>query len=81
MELRSTESRPLVDQIFALGREPLAKEAITPTDPLRKAIEYGLNREAQMRVFLTEPRVPISTKEIERLLRPIPMERKAWLFC
>ena len=81
MELRSTESRPLVDQIFALGREVLAKEAITPTDPLRKAIEYGLSREAQLRVFLTEPRVPMSTNEIERLLRPIPMGRKAWLFC
>ena len=81
MELRSTESLPLVDQIFALGREVLAKEAITPTDPLRKAIEYGLSRESQLRVFLTEPRVPISTNEIERLLRPIPMGRKAWLFC
>ena len=81
IELRATRSLPLVDEIFTLGRQVLASEPLTPTDPLRKAIEYGITREEQMRVFLTEPRVPLSTNEIERLLRPIPMGRKAWLFC
>ncbi|NIR32267.1 MAG: transposase, partial [Gammaproteobacteria bacterium] len=28
-----------------------------------------------------DPDVPIDTNHLERALRPIPMGRKAWLFC
>ncbi len=81
LELRAEKSLPLVDSIFALGRDVLASEALPPSDPLRKAIDYGLTRDAQMRVFLTEPRVPMSTNDLEHSLRAVPMGRKAWLFC
>jgi hypothetical protein len=32
-------------------------------------------------VFLEDPAVPLDTNHLERALRPIPMGRKAWLFC
>ena len=34
-----------------------------------------------LEVFLSDPEVPIDTNHLERALRPIPMGRKAWLFC
>ena len=32
-------------------------------------------------MYLADPEDPIDTNHLERGLRPIPMGRKAWLFC
>jgi hypothetical protein len=34
-----------------------------------------------LKVFLSDPDVPIDTNHLERALRPIPMGRRSWLFC
>ena len=34
-----------------------------------------------LKVFLSDPDVPIDTNHLERALRPVPMGRKNWLFC
>jgi transposase len=34
-----------------------------------------------LRVYLTDPTVALDTNHLERALRPIPMDRKSWLFC
>ena len=51
-----------------------------PSDPLSKALNYARNREQQLRLYLTDPAVPIDTNHLERTLRVIPMGRKNWLF-
>ena len=38
-------------------------------------------RTDRLKVFLSDPDVPIDTNHLERALRPIPMGRKNWLFC
>jgi transposase len=40
-----------------------------------------LREKALMRVFLSNPDVPIDTNHLERALRVIPMGRKNHLFC
>lgn len=35
----------------------------------------------ELRVFLSNPEVPLDTNHVERAIRPIPMGRKNWLFC
>ena len=40
-----------------------------------------MSRRAALRVYLGDPSVAIDTNHLERALRPIPMGRKAWLFC
>jgi hypothetical protein len=52
-----------------------------PKDPFTQALGYMLNRQAELRVFLEDPDVPLDTNHVERTLRVIPMGRKAWLFC
>jgi hypothetical protein len=55
--------------------------ALLPSNPLTKALSYVLERRAELSVYLEDPAVPIDTNDLERALRPIPMGRKAWLFC
>lgn len=78
---RLAHSKPVVDAFFAWCRTQLQRTDLIPSDPYLKALGYVHQREAQLRVFLDEPDVPLDTNHLERALRPIPMGRKAWLFC
>ena len=40
-----------------------------------------MGRTDPLKVYLSDPDVPIDTNHLERALRPIPMGRKNWLFC
>ena len=54
---------------------------LLPSNPLAKAIQYAKARVASLRVFLSDPDVPIDTNHLERSLRAVPMGRRNWLFC
>lgn len=78
---RSTESRPLVEALFAWLKQELVASALLPTNPFTEAARHAVKLQAPLEVFLSDPAVPIDTNHLERGLRPIPMGRKAWLFC
>ena len=40
-----------------------------------------MKREQALKVFLSDPDVPMDTNHLERALRVIPMGRKNWNFC
>ena len=48
---------------------------------LLKAVDYSLNQEKELRVYLTDGRLDISTNLCENALRPFCLGRKNWLFC
>jgi transposase len=81
LAVRGQRSKPLVDTFFAWLEQELVEQALLPTNPFTKAARYALARKQGLEVFLTDPEVPIDTNHLERALRPIPMGRKAWLFC
>ena len=37
--------------------------------------------QVELSVYRSDPDVPIDTNHLERLIRPIPMGRRNWLFC
>lgn len=78
---RRDQSKAVVDQFFDWCDRQLSRTDLTPSNPLRKALGYVMRRETELRVFLEDPEVPLDTNHLERALRPIPMGRKAWLFC
>lgn len=78
---RGHRSKPLVDTLFAWLEQELVEQALLPTNPFTKAALYALERKKGLEIFLSDPDVPIDTNHLERALRPIPMGRKAWLFC
>lgn len=81
LALRAQRSQPIVAAFFASLKAELTQHALLPSNPFTKAAHYALERQDGLAVFLTDPDVPLDTNHLERALRPIPMGRKAWLFC
>ena len=80
-DYRLNHAKPLVEKFFAWVARQFETLGLVPTNPLTGALAYAKNRRFGLEVFLTDPDVPIDTNHLERALRPIPMGRRAWLFC
>ncbi|MCG5531735.1 IS66 family transposase, partial [Halorhodospira halochloris] len=80
LEVRRKYSQPIVSEIWQWCQNIL-KSGREPKNPLIKAAKYALQRKQELEVFLSNADVPLDTNDLERGLRPIPLGRKAWLFC
>ena len=81
LAVRAEQAKPIVESLFAWLEHELVASALLPTNPFTKAALYARERRKGLSVYLGDPEVPIDTNHLERALRPIPMGRKAWLFC
>ena len=81
LEYRSGHALPVVDAFFGWCHDQRQRLDLVNSAPLAKALVYADGRQAQLRVYLGDPDVPIDTNHLERALRVIPMGRKNWLFC
>ena len=77
--MRQNESLPMLDNVFAWCRDHRAKYDL-PTDLLGKAIQYAINQESYLRVYVNDGRLEIDNNAAERILRLIAIGRKNWLF-
>lgn len=80
-QYRLEHSKPIVDTFFTWCWQQLNRSELTPKNPFRKALNYIVTRETELRVFLEDPDIPLDTNHLERAIRPIPLGRKNWLFC
>ena len=78
---RQEHSEPIYHEFFEWVYEQRQRVDLTPSNPLSKALEYVSKRQLTLKVFLSNPYVPIDTNHLERALRVIPMGRKNYLFC
>jgi transposase len=78
---RGEYTKPRVDDFFAWLKPTVTTEILLPTNPFGQAAEYALKREAALKVFLSDPAVPIDTNHLEREIRPVALGRKNWMFC
>lgn len=78
---RLEHSKPVVEAFFEWCEQQLQRTDLLPSSPFLQALGYVIKREHKLRAFLEDPAVPLDTNHLERALRPIPMGRKAWLFC
>jgi len=78
---RVEHERDVVDQFFEWLRIEVKRNSLLPSNRFLKAANYALKREDKLRVYLSNPEVPIDTNHLEREIRPIPLGRKNWLFC
>lgn len=77
---RTQHSLPVVERFFVWCDEQCQREELLVSNPLARALTYAREREAQLKVFLSDPAVQLDTNHLERALRVIPMGRKNWLF-
>lgn len=78
---RTRHEEPIVRAFWRWCDQQCQRLDLEPSHPLAKALAYAQARQAELEVFLGDPDVPLDTNHLERALRPIPMGRKAWLFC
>ncbi len=77
---RQASIKPLVDEFFAWAKERLADTTCLPKGETAKGLNYCVNQEEYLRVFLTNGDVPIDNSAAERSVRPFTVGRKNWVF-
>jgi transposase len=78
---RTEHTEPLVSTFWRWCEAQCLRGDLLPSNPLSKALQYARERQIPLKVFLSDPEVPIDTNHLERALRGIPMGRRNWLFC
>lgn len=81
LSYRQQHSEPVVTEFFNWVYAQRQRTDLLPGNPLAKALAYAYERHTELRVFLSNPDVPIDTNHLERALQVIPMGRKNYLFC
>ena len=76
LEARQKQSLAICDRYFQFCKANKNRS----TGNLRQAMEYSLNEEQKLRVFLENPYCEIDNNRAERSIKPFVMGRKAWLF-
>lgn len=80
LDRRQADIKPLVGEFFAWIKAKKAENAYLPKSKTSQGIEYFLNQEKYLRVFLTDGNVPMDNSASERSIRPFTIGRKNWLF-
>ena len=78
---RQSEVKPKVDAFFSYLHSLKESNDLSFTEYFRKAIDYSLNNEEQLRKFLEDASIPIDNGFCERSLKSLACARKSWLFC
>lgn len=78
VKIRQEKSKPLVDEFFSWCAD--AQNKSLTRSKIGKAIQYALNLEKGLRVYLDDGLVPMTNSLNERNIRPFTVSRKNWLF-
>ena len=75
---RQEHATPLLDGIFEKLEELWPQ--MTPSEPLRKAIDYAMNQRKALYRYLEDGRLRPDNNLAENAMRPVCLGRKNWLF-
>lgn len=73
---RKTLVKPLVDAFFDWCRQSSMR--VPPSSETAKGINYCLNQEKYLRVFLTDSQIPLDNNLAEQAIRPFCVGKKNW---
>ncbi len=76
---RQTSIKPLVEQYFSWIKKLLTDKKILLKGETAKGIQYSLNQEEYLKLFLTDGEIPIDNSASERALRTFTIGRKNWV--
>ena len=76
---RKVEVKPLVSAFFAWVREQLSQGHSLPKGKTSEGLNYCLNHEKYLKVFLKDGNVPIDNSASERAIRPFCVGKKNWM--
>lgn len=76
---RQASIKPLVEEFFAWVKEQATGGSVLPKGETAKGLNYCINQEEHLKVFLTDGEVPIDDSASERALRNFTIGRKNWV--
>jgi len=79
LEERQTSIKPLVEEYFAWVKKCLSNTVVPPKGKTASGLQYSVNQEEYLKVFLTDGEVPIDDSASERALRNFTIGRKNWM--
>lgn len=80
LQKRQKEIRPLVEEFFVWAKEQVAQCAVPPKTKTGQGLNYLINQEPYLKVFLTDGDVPIDNSASERSIRTFCIGKKNWMF-
>lgn len=75
-DCRQKKVKPLVEAYFAWVKEQVP--CITLSEKTTDGLNYSLNQEKQLKVFLEDGNIPIDNSATERAIRPFTIGRANW---
>lgn len=79
LELRQREAVPIWNRMRAVLERDEVKRLL-PKSPIAEAFGYLRNQWDALRRYLTDGRLPIDNNHSERVIRPLTIGRKNWMF-
>ena len=76
---RQTSIKPLVEEYFAWVKENLENKTLLPKGKTAEGLNYSVNQEEYLKLFLTDGEIPIDNSASERALRNFTLGRKNWI--
>ena len=80
LQKRQTVIRPLVEDFFAWVKEQVAACAVPPKTKTGQGLQFIINQEKYLKVFLDNADVPIDNSAAERSIRTFCLGKKNWMF-
>ncbi len=77
---RQSRIKPLVEDYFAWVKKLLSSGAVLPKGKTAEGLNYCINQEKYLKVFLEDGSVPIDNLASERAIRPFTIGRNNWMF-
>ena len=80
LEVRQSESKPIVEEFFNLVNSTMSKKLVL-NKKLKNALIYASNQQKELSEFLNDGKIPLTNSLAERTIRPFAVHRKNWLFA
>ncbi|MGF7012487.1 transposase [Lachnospiraceae bacterium PF1-22] len=78
---RQATIKPLVEEYFTWIKERLSDTSCLPKGKTAAGLNYSVNQEKYLKVFLENGDVPIDNSASKRSLRTFCVGKKNWIFC
>ena len=79
LALRQSEARNVWDRLQTLIDGPAAA-SLLPKEKMSEALGYLRNHWDALRMYLSDPLLPIDNNDVEQLMKQVAIGRKNWLF-
>ena len=80
LKQRQEKIQPLVEQFFAQVKQQVSECAVPPKSKTGQGLNFIINQEKYLKVFLTDGDVPIDNSASERAIRTFCVGKKNWMF-